>query len=108
MRFNDRYALPLVAMWPLFASHLASLVPVPPRLRAAPVAAVVCAVAVFGVVVSHMSQKPGAGNTTLIQPALDSAPAVNRVLACGPVGIDVGLGQQQVVLPMLAFETRHL
>jgi hypothetical protein len=108
MRFNDRYALPLVAMWPLFAAHLASVVPIPRQLRAAPLAAAVCAAVVFGAAVAHMSQRPGAGNTTLIEPALDSAPAVSRVLPCGPVGVDVGLGQQQLVLQMLAFQTRHL
>jgi hypothetical protein len=107
MRYNGRYALPLVAMWPLFAAHLGSLVPIPQRLRAAALPTAVGAIAIFGLLAMHMELRKGDRNTVFNRLTLSSVPAVRRVIACGPVGVDVGVGKPQFVVQVLALEMRR-
>jgi hypothetical protein len=107
MRYNGRYALPLVALWPLFAAHLGSLVPIPARIRSAALPAAVGAVVIFGLLALHMEQRGGDRNTVFNRLTLNSVPAVQRVIACGPVGVDVGVGKPQFVVQVLALEMRR-
>jgi hypothetical protein len=89
MRYNDRYALPLVALWPLATAYLAAPIRLPARLRSATIPAAVCAIAILAAGAAHMSMDPsGLRRAQLTNLTLDSVPAVRRALACGPVGVE--------------------
>jgi hypothetical protein len=88
MPYNERYALPVVAFWPLAAAHLGSSVGLSRRLRAGAMPAAVCAVVVLAAAAWHMSMDPyGQRRAQLTGQMLRSVPAVERALACGPVGV---------------------
>ena len=101
MRYNARYALPAVVLWPLFTAHLASPLRLRLRLRGAGALAVVGAAAVLAAGAVHMSMDPdGARRAQLTTQMLASVPAVERALTCGPVGVRRGYTGVELVAEM--------
>lgn len=100
LRYNARYALPVVVLWPLFAAHLASPLRLCPRRFGAALAAAGAVVALAASAM-HMSMDPdGARRAQLTGQMLDSIPAVERALTCGPVGVRRGYTGVELVAEM--------
>jgi hypothetical protein len=107
MPYNIRYTFPVAVLFPLGCAHLGGLVPLrrgPGRSRALGPVAVLGILAVAAVAMAQTSSSQVEAQATAA--ALSAAPAVDRVLVCGPVAV-AGRPYSWTISLKLAVATRH-